>query len=297
MKGIVLLDWGSTHLRAHRLDDEGRLLESRAGEDGILFVPDADFEKRLRRLVPDWLVPGVRILASGMITSRQGWVETPYIECPCSIDELAGGVTELRLAGGEAIAFVPGLRMGPPLRDVMRGEEVQILGLGGEGVIVLPGTHAKWALVGDGRVERFATFMTGELFDVLLNYSILGRPAKGREHDEARFFEGVRRGAAARDEGGLTHVVFSARTLLLAGDLPPEGVASYVSGMLIGDEIVQARSLFGEAAESCRIVGAPALAGLYMSAFAELGLTARNEGENATLAGLKKIARTLGWLV
>jgi len=295
MKGSILLDWGSTHVRAHRLDDEGILLDSRASDDGILFVPDGNFEKHLRSLVGDWLVPGVRILASGMITSRQGWVETPYVECPCSIEELAANVIELQLAGGETIAFVPGLRMGPPLCDVMRGEEVQILGLGGEGVIVLPGTHSKWALVENDRIERFATFMTGELFDVLMNYSILGRPAQGREHDEEAFLEGVRLGSAAQEAGGVTHVVFSARTLLLAGSLPPTSVASHVSGILIGDEIAQARRLFGDLAQSCRIVAAPLLAGLYTRAFAELGLPAKNEGENATLSGLLKIAGRLGW--
>lgn len=296
MKGSILLDWGSTHVRAHRLGENGSLLESRSSDDGILFVPDGNFEHRMRSLIGDWLAPGVRILACGMITSRQGWVETAYIDCPCSVDELAGNLLQLRLSGGEIIAFAPGLRMGPPIRDVMRGEEVQILGLGGDGAVVLPGTHSKWALVAGGRVERFATFMTGEFFDILMNYSILGRTAKGREHNESAFLHGVRMGAIAQEEGGLAHMAFSARTLVLADELPPSGIASYISGLLIGDEISQARRLFGDAARDCRIVASPLLAGLYMRACGELGLPGSNEGESATLAGLTKIARTLGWL-
>jgi 2-dehydro-3-deoxygalactonokinase len=296
MKGSILLDWGSTHVRAHRLGDDGGLLESRSGDDGILFVPDGNFEGRMRSFVGDWLAPGTRILASGMITSRQGWVETRYIDCPCSVYELAENLLQLQLSGGETIAFAPGLRMGPPIHDVMRGEEVQILGLGGEGAVVLPGTHSKWALVAGDRVERFATFMTGEFFDILINYSILGRSVKVREHDETAFLQGVRMGAIAHDEGGLVHMAFSARSLVLADELPPSGILSYVSGLLIGDEISQARRLFGDGANDCRIVASPVLAGLYMRACAELGLPARNEGESATLAGLTKIARTIGWL-
>jgi len=296
MKGSILLDWGSTHVRAHLLGASGSLIDSRASDDGILFVPDGNFEARMRALIGDWLVPGARILASGMITSRQGWVETGYIDCPCSVDQLAENLLQLQLAGGETIAFVPGLRMGPPMHDVMRGEEVQILGLGGEGAVVLPGTHSKWALIKDGRVERFATFMTGEFFDILMNYSILGRAAKGREPDEAAFLLGVRMGSTAHEQGGLSHIAFSARTFLLAEALPPTGVSSYVSGLLIGDEIAQARRLFGDAVTDSRIVASRHLARLYQRACAELGLAARDEGESATLAGLTKIATTLGWL-
>jgi len=283
-------------VRAHLLSRSGSLIDSRASDDGILFVPDGTFEGRMRSLIGDWLVPGCRILASGMITSRQGWVETSYIDCPCSVDQLAENLLQLQLAGGETIAFVPGLRMGPPIQDVMRGEEVQILGLGGDGAVVLPGTHSKWALIDKGRVERFATFMTGEFFDILMNYSILGRSAKGREHDEAAFLHGVRVGAGAHENGGLAHLAFSARTFALSGVLPPTGISSYVSGLLIGDEISQARRLFGEATTDCRIVASPQLAHLYIRACAEIGLPARDEGESATLAGLTKIATALGWL-
>lgn len=296
MTGSILLDWGSTHVRAHRVAANGSVIDRRASDDGILFVPDGNFEGRMRALINDWLVPGCRILACGMITSRQGWVETRYIDCPCSVDQLAENLLQLQLSGGETIAFVPGLRMGPPIHDVMRGEEVQILGLGGDGAVVLPGTHSKWALIANGRVERFATFMTGEFFDILMNYSILGRTAKGREHDDEAFLHGVRIGSTAHDEGGLVHVAFSARTLALSGTLAPTGISSYVSGLLIGDEISQARRLFGDAVTDCRIVAAPHLARLYLRACAEIGLPARDEGESATLAGLTKIATTLGWL-
>ncbi len=293
---LVLLDWGTTRLRAHRIDPGGGVLQSRESDDGILSVRDGDFEGRMRERLGDWLGAGIRILASGMITSRQGWVETPYLDCPCSVAGLADGCLRRELDGGETIAFVPGLRMGPPIRDVMRGEEVQILGLGGEGVIVLPGTHSKWALAAEGRVERFASFMTGEFFDVLMSHSILGRPAEGRGHDAPAFRRGVRLGLDAGGQGGILHLAFSARTLLLSGELAPAAVASHLSGLLIGDEIAQARRMFGHDLEEIRIVGSAALAERYADACAEAGIAARNEGDAPTVAGLKVIARALGWI-
>ena len=186
-----------------------------------------------------------------MITWRQGWVEVPYCPCPAGSAELAAALAAPRDRGRAAIHFVPGLSLigadGVP--DVMRGEETQIIGAVGGGravrgrrAIVLPGTHSKWALAEDGRIVWFATFMTGELFAVLKEHSILGRLMAGDAHDDAAFARGL--AYAQSGPGGLLKRLFSVRTLGLFDRAAGERRSpSYLSGLLIGSEIARGAGL------------------------------------------------------
>jgi 2-dehydro-3-deoxygalactonokinase len=176
---LIGLDWGTTSFRAYRLDRSGDALEARSAPAGILRVPGGDFEGVFEREVGPWLSerPALPVIASGMITSRQGWVEVPYCPCPAGSAEIARALYRHETRAGRTIHFVPGLSIvgadGVP--DVIRGEETQIVGaIGDEAgaasgcrLLVLPGTHSKWALVEGSRLVWFATFMTGELFGVL----------------------------------------------------------------------------------------------------------------------------------
>src|SRR3546814_8578864 len=128
------------------------------------------------------------------------------------------------------------------LPDVMRGEEAQVLGAlaalpTAGGLICLPGTHSKWVRVADGVVQSFATYMTGEVFDLLQGHSILSRlMTKGAVAADRWFLEGVLLGR----QGGLLNRLFSARSRPLTGDLPEAEVRSYLPGLLIGDELATA---------------------------------------------------------
>ncbi|MFN3685399.1 2-dehydro-3-deoxygalactonokinase [Salinarimonas sp.] len=299
MADLVFLDWGSARLRAWRVDRHGAILERRESERGILAVPDAAFVEALVAEIGDWVRAGTRILASGMITSRQGWVETGYVDCPATLDALGGSVVrrhvELNATGAVEIAFTPGLRTATPPFDVMRGEEIQLLGLGADGLVVLPGTHSKWAQVKAGAVARFATFLTGEFHAVLLAHSIIGRLATpDATPDSEAFAEGLAAGARAHEEGGLARAVFAARTLVLAGRLEPDGVTSFLSGLLIGSEIAQGRLLFGE--EAPTIVASPSLTDAYALGFAAFGVEPRRAPPDIAARGLSKIASSIGWL-
>lgn len=294
MADLVLLDWGSSRLRAWRADERGALCERRESARGILAVPDSAFVAALEAEVGDWIGPGTRILASGMITSRQGWVETGYGDCPAALGALARGLVRLRLDGGAEIAFAPGLRMAEPPYDVMRGEEVQLLGLGRDGLVLLPGTHSKWARVADGRVERFATFLTGELHAVLLAHTIVGRLARGAEPDDAAFDRGLADGAEVPEAGGLARAVFSARSLVLANRLAPEGVSAYLSGLLIGSEIAEGVRLFGD--EPPTVIASDTLARAYSRGFAARGVSTRPAPVDAAARGLLALAVEIGWL-
>jgi 2-dehydro-3-deoxygalactonokinase len=301
---LIGLDWGTTAFRAYRLDAGGGVLEARSAAAGILKVPEGDFEGVLEREIGPWLAaaPGLPVIASGMITSRQGWVEVPYCPCPAGSAEIAAALLRHETMAGRAIHFVPGLSIvgadGVP--DVIRGEETQIIGaVGGEvgaargrRLLVLPGTHSKWAQVDDGRLVWFATFMTGELFAVLKEHSILGRMMAGERDDDAAF----RRGLAYARAGGLLKRLFSARTLGLFGALPESATASYLSGLLIGTEVQDALDCLEQppAGQEIIVVGGADLTGRYLTAIEHAGLRGRRAADDAGARGLFMIARAAG---
>jgi 2-dehydro-3-deoxygalactonokinase len=240
--------------------------------------------------------PGLPVYAGGMIGSRQGWVEVPYVPCPADLATVARAVLRHE-AGGGVVHFVPGLSHLEPdgTPEVMRGEEVQVFGVIGPGedaLVILPGTHSKWVAVRQGRITAFATFMTGELYAALKQHTILGRLIEGDAHDAAAFARGVRHGFGAL---ALSHALFSVRTLPLFGQLAASTVASYFSGLLIGAEFAGGRRVLGEVADYRYVaVGDPRLAGLYVEAARALHLTLSTAAEDAACCGCLALARRRG---
>lgn len=300
---MIGIDWGTTAFRAYRLDGQGRVLDSLDRAAGILAIPPGGFPDALRAAIGPWLAAGeTRILLCGMVGSRQGWQEAPYLPCPAGPAEIAAAVVPLPFDGA-ACRLVPGLtaRDAAGVPDVMRGEETKLVGLlaelGGqaEALACLPGTHSKWARLSGGRVAGFATQMTGETRAVLLQHSILGRLAEPGPEDDAAFLRGVRR---ARDPGGLLHHLFGTRALGLMGDLPATATAGYLSGLLIGHE-VQAVLAAGAPAGAIHLAGSETLARAYALAFEAHGLAYRRHADNIVARGLAhiyaQIAETVPW--
>jgi 2-dehydro-3-deoxygalactonokinase len=302
MQDIALLaiDWGTSSTRVYAMDRQGNVRDARSAPLGVQRVANGEFAQALRTLCGDDFPQGVPSIACGMIGSRQGWVEVPYRACPADLGTIASGLTPVP---GTALTIVPGLmcRDDDGIADVMRGEETQILGaLADESrmrqVLLLPGTHSKWAIIGPDGIEAFSTFMTGELYAVLVDHSILGRLAAPGGDEEA-FARGVRhslRGAAA-----ITHDLFSARTLALTGRLAPSGVGDYLSGLLLGAEIAAARRWVERmrvAAMRVTLVGAQALVDKYRAALAIAGIDADIGAQDAAARGLWRIARHAGLL-
>lgn len=291
MKEFVAVDWGTSSLRAARIAADGQVLEERASARGILTVPAGGFPAVLQETCGDWLGAGALCLVSGMAGSRQGWREAPYCPCPAGFGELG---RSLAWTAPGRIALVPGLsceHAGVP--DVMRGEEVQIFGAQSllsvrEGLFVLPGTHSKWARVEEGRVRDFATFMTGEAYALLRQHSILARtlpPQDGPLRQDA-FLQGVQHAQAA---GSLLRGAFSARTLALFEQLAVDAQPSYLSGLVIGEELRAQQQLPKEVV----LIGSPALAQRYALALQALGVHSRSLGAEATWRGLWALAQTL----
>jgi 2-dehydro-3-deoxygalactonokinase len=282
---LVAVDWGTSSLRGALLDAAGRVLEEQSHPRGILTVPAGGFPEVFESLFGEWMKPpGTRCLISGMAGSKQGWVEAPYCACPAGTTEV--GARILPIEPGR-IAIVPGLSdMHDGVPDVMRGEEVQIFGamaLTGlqDGLFVLPGTHNKWARVRQGRVSGFRTFMTGEFYALLSQHSILARTVDAAAPlDEAAFLQGV---TQADNGQGLLHNAFGARTLSLFDRMQAAELASYLSGVLIGEEL---RTQSVHAAGELVLIGTPALTRRYSLALHAAGIRARTLGAEATWAGL-----------
>lgn len=290
---LLALDWGTTSLRAFLLAEDGTILQRQRLDLGILKVPDGDFAGVFRQVRDTWPeASGLPALACGMIGSRQGWVEAPYCPCPAGLDQLA---TRLEMVPGDAsLWIVPGLshRGEDGLPDVMRGEETQLLGLG-DGLHVLPGTHSKWAQLEKGRVLSFLTCFTGELYGLLRDHSILGRLMEGEEHDAHAFQRGL---SLAARQPGLLHQLFSVRSLPLGGELAPQAVASYLSGLLIGTELSTALDTLTLPEGPITVVGAPQLTARYREALSHRGLASTTADEDSAARGLYRIATAAGLL-
>ena len=295
---LIAIDWGTTSLRGARFGAQGQLLDQRALARGILTVAAGEFPSVFAQCFGDWFQSGDALcLLSGMVGSRQGWQEAAYCPCPAGFAEL--GQHLLWLQAGR-MAIVPGLsvqhRDGLPFEqhDVMRGEEIQIFGalsLTGlqDATVVLPGTHSKWATVEQGRVTQFRSFMTGELYALLSQHSILSRtlPADAPWH-ETGFRHGV---LLAQQTPSVLSSIFATRTLALFDTLPAEQHASFLSGLLSGEEL---RAMQPKRSSRLLLVGSAALTQRYQLALQWLGAAAPCLGDEATWAGHLALARHLG---
>lgn len=304
---LIALDWGTSSLRASLLDAAGHELETRSTAGGIMTVKDGQFSPVLQSLCGDWMDRfDDPLIASGMIGSRQGWKEAPYLDCPASLGQVARHLLPVELTpGGEGsgkpprhLHIVPGLRCleGNGQFDVMRGEETQVWGarLAPGSVCVLPGTHSKWAWLGqDGGIERFRTYMTGEQYGLNTQHGILGRlMVFGAARPDA-FVQGVQVGVAAHAQA--LHALFSARTAGLMGSLQPDALPDYFSGLLIGIELGSAMtsSQSGKPAQ-VTLIGDDALCERYAMAFEVVGVPTVRAAANATTQGQFMIARAAG---
>jgi len=308
---LIALDWGSTSARAYLMADESEVIGQRSAPLGVLNVRNRDFEGALLELCGPWLLvrTDTPIVAAGMIGSRQGWAEAPYVGCPAGLGELSAHLIPVEIPRQRKLWIVPGVSIngddGVP--DVMRGEETQIFGAltiaereRGSGLFVLPGTHSKWVRVEDGRIVWIRTFMTGELYSVLVAHSILGKlipPGERTDADADAFERGVNH--AHRDPFGLSSLLFSARTLPLFDKLAPGGIADYLSGLLIGHEIYTAERALNamrQHYDGVTLVGDMKLVRNYQRALTLLGWSSTSAPAFPAATGVWRIADKAGLL-
>ncbi len=293
---MIGVDWGTTSFRAFRVARDGTIRDRRSGPRGILNVPDGRFGDTLRDEIGPWLAGGEdQVLLSGMIGSRQGWKEAPYLPCPAGPLELAAALVDIGFDWAR-VKLVPGLSCvdDAGVAEVMRGEETQVMGvaslLRNGGIACLPGTHSKWVRVQDGRITGFTTHMTGETFGALRGHTILARMMRDGPSDGAPFDAGVARSA---DAGGLLHHLFGVRALALAGRLTETDAPAYLSGILIGHEV--RAGLTVAAGAVVQVIGTPDLTALYAKAITACGGYAERHDGESTARGLALVAAHATW--
>jgi 2-dehydro-3-deoxygalactonokinase len=296
---MIAVDWGTSSLRAYRLDAAGSVLAQRSTPAALLAC-QGRFEAVLAEQIDGWSDP--HIVMAGMIGSRNGWREVPYVACPAGADAIAAGMLafEAPALPGRQLFIAPGMSDRPAgLHDtgtpeVMRGEETQVLGLldalpgAGPHTLCLPGTHSKWITVEQGRITRLHTAMTGELYALLTQHSLLGALMdKEAGDDEAAFARGLE---TSRGSGGLPNQLFSVRTLGLFGELSGAAAPSYLSGLLVGHEL----NGLAPAAGTVHLIGSAALTRRYERALAARSLQAIAHAEALTARGLHRLALARG---
>lgn len=293
---FVAVDWGTTRLRAYLIDAGGTVLDRVAAESGIQTIPPGGFPAALEDACGRWFAEArdLPVLMAGMVGSRNGWAEAAYVAPPCDADGLAARL--LRVEGlARPVFIVPGVDCRSPdgSYDVMRGEETQAIGVGvTDGMVCLPGTHSKWVEVTDGRILRFATFLTGELY-AALTQSFIGRLA--REPDD----NGSGASMAARLAGlpgGLSRRLFQARTQVLGGGMAGEAVRPFLSNLLIEAEVEGAREIFGTD-RAVHLVAGPPQVGAYADILNRTGTGLQvYDPETVTVSGLVRLAAAAGLL-
>ncbi|HEX8413652.1 MAG TPA: 2-dehydro-3-deoxygalactonokinase [Sphingomicrobium sp.] len=288
--GFIAVDWGTTNRRAYAIDSRGECVREFEDSKGILSVGKGEFPAAVAEIRAA-LGDGPLLLA-GMVGSNRGWAEAPYVSCPAGLDQLAGGIVWVE----EDAGIVPGVSfVGDGRADVMRGEEVQMLGAVAGGLIPAdcyvchPGTHNKWIKVIDGRIHSFRTVMTGELFNLLRKHSILSDLLSREDESDEAFTAGVGHGLANED---LQAELFSVRARVLLGQAAPEHASSYTSGLLIGGDV---RIGLADASDGpVVIMGRPELTRLYAAALNQAGHQAVElDGERTFLAGIRRLAELI----
>ncbi len=289
-EGFIAVDWGTTNRRAYLIDRDRSCIDEFEDSSGILAVADGGFPAAVAEIRAR--LGDKPLLLAGMVGSNRGWIEAPYVPCPAGIDDLAAGL----VWADDETAIVPGVSLDADGRaDVMRGEEVQLLGAVAAGTIPAdcrvchPGTHNKWVEVAGARIAAFRTVMTGELFNLLKEHSILADLLEQPVEPGDAFEAGVRHGLKSDD---LQAELFSVRARVLLGKAAREDAASYTSGLLIGGDL--RIGLQSEDAAQVVVMGRPELTRLYAGAVAIAGREpAERDGEQCFLSGITHIAERI----
>ncbi|MES2327264.1 MAG: 2-dehydro-3-deoxygalactonokinase [Pseudomonadota bacterium] len=289
-EGFIAVDWGTTNRRAYLIDGEGKRTQEFEDHKGVLSVPSGGFPDAVAEIRAR--LGDKPLLLAGMIGSNRGWKEAPYVACPAGLDELAAKL----VWAGEREAIVPGVSyIGDGRADVMRGEEVQLLGAVAAGLVdpmdlvCHPGTHNKWATLRHGKIDRFHTVMTGELYSLLREHSILSDLLQGEVAANDVFKQATRRSI---DDAALSADLFGVRAAVLLGQMKKDDAASYTSGLLIGADIRTGLSIPSGA--QIAVIGRSELTRLYATAIAATGREAvEHDGEGCFLAGINEIAKRI----
>lgn len=316
---LIAVDWGLNSFRAYLVGPDGPILRKVSSEDGIQAVAPGKFAQALSAICGAWLnhYPDASIALVGMVGSRNGWVETSYVNCPAGPAEMRADVVSVSLNGGRRAFIVPGLTFENEniVADIMRGEDVLALGAGMmDGIVCVPGNNTKWIEIRGGRIVRFMTYMTGEIYNIMRRHSSIARLADDNEEpsgfklglSSAWRGENISNGvmpaemamrslglSSGQTSGGtsLLHKLFELRTNIMRGRMSARQVWPYLSGLLLGEELLDACNSFGSP-QRVTIIADGSIANLYATALEARGVSTAIMGtERCLVDGLRSILR------
>ena len=285
----IAVDWGTSNVRAWAFNESERPFAQVSSARGMAKLEPGEFETALLELIDDWLADGqiLPVFACGMVGARQGWIEAPYSEVPCAPLSPASFISAPTTDNRIAVRIAGGLRQSDP-PDVIRGEETQIAGLlaeqpGFNGVACMPGTHSKWVEISDGQVIKFKSFISGELFSLLQNHSVL-KHSLTSEIIDRKTFENELDCLIGRSDTPLA-AMFSLRAEDLLFETPPEVLRAKLSASLIAAEVRAAKPYWTN--RRVALIGERSLSKFYSLALNRLGVqTETPDTPELTLAGL-----------
>ena len=292
----IAADWGTTHMRAWAIGEEDNVLAFRESNEGMKDLQQNEFEPVLLRLIESWLddTKVTTVMACGMVGAKQGWVETPYLKTPCvPIDNnqlTTANTNDQRIK----VHLVPGVMQNHPA-DIMRGEETQIAGFinknkGFKGVVCLPGTHAKWVNIQEGQISSFKTLMTGKLFGVITNHTLIRHSTSIKGWNQESFEEGIHEGF--NNPGLIASNLFSLRAESIVNNMDRDQARSTLSGLLLGVELNGAQNYWK--GKNVTLIGSELLSNNYHEGLRVLGGESQLFSlETATLSGLSSAYRDL----
>lgn len=285
----VAVDWGTSNFRAWVFGAEGELIKLVTSDKGMGSLAPDMFENALLDAIGDYLGEGpTPVICCGMVGAKQGWSEAPYAQVPCVP---ASVETAIRVHANDRrldVYILSGVSQVSPA-DVMRGEETQIAGFLSEnpdfdGILCLPGTHTKWAHISAGEIVSFRTFMTGEMFALLSNHSVLRHSVQDKGWEDIEFENAI--SDTMSQPQLLAARLFGLRAEGLLKDLSNTAAKSRLSGMLIGLELAGSRPYW--LGQNIAIIGDPNLSALYAAALRSQDVPAELAGgDRMTLNGLK----------
>lgn len=305
----ILVDWGTSNLRLWAVGDDGSILCEHKSSSGMRTLAKSEFKTTLNEAL-GYLgcnKTDVPVVMCGMVGSRQGWTEAPYKNLPVSFDAIIGAARRIDDVQERDTQILPGIaRLDDVLPDVMRSEETQLLGLqalgkfeeaAGEMLVCMPGSHAKWALVGEGQIKHFHTAMTGELIaacmsETVLRHSFRSATVMPKIDSEHEVFLAAVDNALANPSGVL-NALFATRSRDLLGNAGSTESAAWLSGSVIGHDVAAALDRCGRG-KSTILVGGGKQGPLYQVAMRRAGLEPVNvDADEASVAGLRKAACTM----
>lgn len=323
---VVGCDWGTSSFRLRLIHvPDLRLVGEITSQEGVASTftawkakgenPDISREHFFRQQLNRQLdvlaqntgvdLRSVSIVVSGMASSSIGMEEVPYATLPFPVDGSRASIRRLDVQDGfpNEIFLISGVRTS---HDVMRGEETQLIGLLAllnsqhhsveNAILIFPGTHSKHIYIKHQQVVDFQTFMTGEVFNLMSQYSILKDSVEpvGFSTFSDNELDGFKLGVRESDSASTLNSLFRVRTNQLFGLLDKRQNFLYLSGLLIGSEL---KSLLVQKDWPLILCSGTNLYELYKLAVEELGLTNRTTTisaelvDKATIAGQVKIVQ------